>query len=96
MHRILKDLLILGTQTIKLPADAQIMHVGVQNRNIAMWYEVNTDSEGIPVHRMEQRTLIVYGTGHLIAFSRKERQYLGTVMIDSYVWHVFELVGVPR
>jgi hypothetical protein len=42
-----------------------------------------------PNEPMVTRTFEVYGTGHTIA-SAGALKHVGTVLVDQFVWHVFE------
>lgn len=72
------------TQVIQMPAGAQILHVGQQQRNLCLWAMVD------PQFPCEDRTIEIVGTGNPMASRR--RKYLGTAWIDPFVWHVFELL----
>jgi hypothetical protein len=65
-----------------MPADARVIHVGVQAGIITLWAEVDT---GAPY---AYRTFRVYGTGwdHQ---PKPQLEHLGTVQVGSFVWHVY-------
>lgn len=73
------------TDPIALPAGAQILHVDRQNGDIYLWALVD------PSQPDEKRTFEIFGTGHRIDDS--PRTHIGTVLIGTFVWHVFERVG---
>jgi hypothetical protein len=73
-------------QVIDMPRGAVIRHCDVQNGQICLWAEVDmtaSDSKG--------RSFGIVGTGLLI--SDAARDYVGTVQIPPYVWHVYECVN---
>ncbi len=79
------DLEITDTQHVILPMDARLLSVGNQRGNLCLWAIVN------PVKAMETRCIEIIGTGNpiekLVGF---HREFLGTIVIDPFVWHVFE------
>lgn len=66
-----------------VPAGAIFRSVQIQNDEITVWYECNTEQP------MEQRHLRIYGTGHEMDVML--RQYIGTMQAGPYVWHVYEV-----
>lgn len=85
-------------QLISMPAGAKIRYLGVQDRRITLWAEVISDQ------KMIDRLFVIVGTGQDIedacnlissqhrAFRYSEaRSYIGTVQIDEFVWHVYEI-----
>lgn len=73
-----------GEATIEMPHGAQVLHVGSQApRTITVWAMVILPAE------IEHRTFYVKGTGEVIT-EDDDLRYLGTVMDDPWVWHVFE------
>jgi hypothetical protein len=70
-------------QYILMPADAQVLHVGMQNGVICLWakHEANT----YPVAPRAVRTV---GTGHQFLFA-DELSYVGTIQDPPFVWHIF-------
>jgi len=74
-------------QIIDLPAGAKILTVGNQNRSVYMWVIVNLHETNI-----QHRKIIIVGTGNNLLYSDYERVYLGTVMVDVYVFHIFEIL----
>ena len=70
--------------TIRVPVDAEILCVGVQNGEPQMWVKLDTKKELAP------RRIYVFGTGHDVPdISMK---YVGTFFLQagSLVFHVFE------
>lgn len=69
--------------TLKLPAGAEILSVGVQTpRNICLWVKV------APHARKQSRTFLVVGTGGPLLLEAKK--FVGTAFDGEFVWHVFE------
>lgn len=68
---------------VQMPYQARVVHVGEQADAPVLWAEVDTD---LPI---KSRHFYVFGTGHEIP-ARLLLQHVGTVQIDSLVWHVFE------
>ena len=44
-----------------------------------------------PHDEMEKRNFEIYGTGQEIEYNR-DRVYIGTIQLDEFVWHLFEVV----
>lgn len=64
-----------------MPEGATILHVDQQNSMVCLWALVS------PVAPREVRTFHIIPTGVPIENVGK---YLGSVIIEPYVWHVFE------
>lgn len=73
----------LGANEITLVDDAIVVHVGVQEGKITLWIECELNTV-----TTEHRIFLVYGTGHSIG---PFDEYVGTVQIGRYVWHVYEV-----
>jgi hypothetical protein len=74
--------LISGAQTIKMPYEADVVFVDMQNGILTIWAEVDTEEEVI------DRGFEVFGTGHSIPDGRT---FVGTAHSpDGYLWHVYE------
>jgi hypothetical protein len=69
-------------QTISM-YEGEIMHVGEQNGMLQMWLRCVHGSPTV------MREFQVVGTG--IVFDDTGHRHIGTVQIDAYVWHVFEV-----
>ena len=84
--RIFKyKLSITDEQTICLPQGSRILSVDNQDGVLTLWAMVNTDR---PV---EPRYIRIVGTGHEIADkAAASLEFIGTVLMDPFVWHVFE------
>lgn len=80
---IFKQVLELtDTQTVNLPPVAQFLSVQIQNGKICVWFLTEKDRPPNVPYQFE-----VIGTGNLIPHGN--RNYIGTVLDGSFVWHVF-------
>lgn len=70
-------------QKLILPTGAQVLSVGNQKGVIALWAKCNLNMSS------ETRSFDVIGTGWVLDISNRE--FIGTVQIEQYVWHVFEV-----
>jgi hypothetical protein len=78
-------LLERGLNQVAMPANAEILHVGMQGGRPCIWAQVESTNE------TEERFLWVHGTGWDISDTPVGQRYLGTAQTDdSLVWHVFE------
>lgn len=68
-----------GQQTLKLPSGAEMLCVREQNGKLCVWYRCN------PRQPLMWHTFTIAGTGQ----EAVEGDYLGTVMLDALVLHVF-------
>lgn len=79
------NLAIQDNQILTMPHDAQILSVANQNGNLCLWAMV--DPEANPV----KRCIEIIGTGNPINTDiGTDREFIGTVVINPFVWHVFE------
>jgi len=78
------ELEIATNQTIKMPYDPEILYIGIQNEKICLWALVDTD------HKSENINIEIYGTGNSINSKMDIDNHLGTVQLNSIMWHVFE------
>ena len=76
-------------QQIMMPVAAQILHVDKQGDTLTLWALVDaTYPDGRDAEHVA-RTIEVHGTGNPISGNYR-RQYIGTVLMPPFVWHVFE------
>jgi hypothetical protein len=68
--------------TFNIHKDAKVLSVLNQRDSIVLYAMCNTSKE------IEQRSFKVYGTGW--PCDAKSENYIGTVIVEPYVWHVFE------
>lgn len=66
---------------LQVPYDAELLHVDQQDNRIVLWFLVDGE------RKCEERIFRVFGTGREIPVNYIHR---GTVLIDPFVWHVFE------
>lgn len=72
-----------GRQTLLMPRGARVLCVQVQADEMQLWALVDDRAPNEP------RNFAVYGTGHDLP--GKPGEYLGTVQLGAFVWHVFEI-----
>ena len=75
-------LAIADRQLVQMPVDSEILSVGNQQGAVCLW------AKGDPTAVTRNRVIEMIGTGHPISPAR--RTFLGTVLDDPFVWHVFE------
>lgn len=83
-RRILKFPLEHGEQEVVMPHGAIIRHVDVQHDVPTLWAECKDSGYE------SRRRFVVYGTGQPAA---DKANYVGTVLMGAFVWHVFEVIG---
>lgn len=86
MRVVYKYPLVLGWNSISLPLEAEIVHIGEQNGQLQMWVEQD------PSRPVTQRQFNVYGTGYPI-YNNNEH-HLATVIVGDLVWHVYENICI--
>lgn len=69
---------------MEMPKDAQFLSVKNQNNKIKMWFLTT------PVNNLEHRRFMWAPTG--ISFDTFGLKFLGTVEIETMVYHIFEQV----
>lgn len=73
---------IVGTNRVDMPVGAHVISVKTQHGRPTIW------AMCAPENMLEQRIFRIVGTGHL--FNPQGHMHIGTVIIDGFVWHVFE------
>ena len=74
-------------QVCKLPADAEILSVQVQENRVCIWFLCD------PTNPEENRFIEIVSTGEKIHETLNvKRIFIGTVQMHSYVFHIFERV----
>jgi hypothetical protein len=80
------QLQVTDKQTIDLPLSSQILHVardrGGDPNVIDLWAQVPEQAPLVPT------VIRIYGTGHPMDHYA-QLQYVGTVVTDYLVWHVY-------
>jgi hypothetical protein len=74
-------LYIADSQTVYMRAGAVVLHVAQQQNDLMLWALVD------PSAAFRAREIHVVGTGRPLP--EGEMEYLGTVQIAEFVWHVF-------
>jgi len=72
--------------SLKMPHDAQILCIQIQNGTPCMWALVDPSAD------KDERVFNTYGTGH--PFAENPQEYIGTYQLSggTLVFHVFELL----
>jgi len=83
MKTIYKYPLISQDCTLKLPKDAEILTVKLQNEMPTLWALVDSEVE------LEARHICIVGTGWVVEDNMK---YITTYIDGYFVWHIFELI----
>ena len=73
-----------STGFVNMPKGAIVRKAGMQNGEVFVWAEVDTDAP------KEERQFAVYGTGW--EFDARNYCYIDTVFDGAFVWHVYEVV----
>ncbi len=69
---------------VNMPKGAEVISVGTQENCIMIWAKVNPEAK-ICIRRFP-----VYGTSHEISEEDLSIPFIGTVIMESFVWHVFD------
>jgi len=73
---------------VNLPVGAEVLSAGYQLGEICIWAKVDTEQP------MEERYFKVFGTGHKIHINMGiDYKFISTVFIDTFVFHVFEVIN---
>lgn len=79
---------VTDEQRVDLPRGAVVRLVAVQGNTLCLWAEVDPEAPLSP------RTFRIHGTGHPILTTDDEILfYVGSVMMDPFVWHVYEVLA---
>jgi hypothetical protein len=70
-------------QTIEVPLGAQALCLQLQGGTPCLWVAVDPEAEKTP------RKIVMVGTG--MPGLNRDTHYLGTVQLDGFVWHYFEV-----
>lgn len=91
MNTIWKYELEIASQQVSIPKGAKILSVANQDGEICLWALVDQHAP------TEERSIEVIGTGWDLKRDYKsiasELTFIGTVLVGSYVWHVFERIS---
>jgi hypothetical protein len=78
---------IVDSQRISMPRGAEILSVGNQRDTLCMWASVDAEAP------LVNRCFEIRGTGEKIPHSvGNPRKFVGTVIMEPFVWHVFERI----
>ena len=90
MRTIFKTKLdICDSQTVELPQDFRILHLGMQDGVPCIWYECDS---GKPLVHLD---IYCFGTGHRIPDCSTPglyTEYIGTVQYAGFVWHYYRSI----
>lgn len=67
-----------------MPENADILFVHIQQNQPTIWAQVDLN---VP---MVKKTFLIFATGEDIP--NRPMEYVGTVMIHEFVWHIFEVI----
>ena len=87
MNTIWKYPIQLGFNKLILPKGAIVLECQPQGGHITLWVLHDTDQVEVV------RYFNVHGTGHEL--DEDPGMHVGTVQMDSFVWHVFEVEDRP-
>ena len=71
--------------TLQLPLGAKILSAALQRRCLCLWAEVDDSVT------LGDRTFYVLGTG--CTMPSIECRFIGTVVDEPFIWHVYERLG---
>lgn len=74
---------VVEHQILLMPLEAKILHINVQNDVICIWALVNEKNKN------EEVEIEIIGTGQTMD-PLIIREYIGTVFMGGFVWHVFK------
>ena len=72
---------VTRVQELEVPEVFRVLHVGNQGGSLCLWAEVD------PQSATTKRTFRIIGTGHPVPVGL---EYIGSAVIDPFVWHVFQ------
>lgn len=72
----------LRPQDVPIPTGGQIIHVATQFEIIHVWFVCT------PSNKIEHQKILIAATGQEF---HEHAEYLGTVHIDPFVWHILRL-----
>lgn len=75
---------VTDKQTVKLPVDSLVISVLNQNGQLVIYALVDTEEKEV-----EEKTIRIFGTGHPVDVEEFDYNFLGSVMMDEFVWHIF-------
>lgn len=73
-----------GVYPVSMPANAKILSVAVVQEEVVIYATVPDSTD-----KMVKRSICVLGTGKEIPDKAAPKKFLGTVVQEPFVWHVF-------
>lgn len=70
-------------QQVQMPAKSQILHIGLQDKSVCIWCQVDTEQPQV------QRVISMVLTGVEGSFMSRGK-YIGTLAVDGYAMHYFD------
>lgn len=93
VHRVIYKfpLGVTDEQDIEMPAGAKILSAQLQHDRICIWALCEKHEEV-----KQTRSIRVFGTGNSISLDDRmfKLEYISTVQMGPFVWHVFEKIDV--
>lgn len=81
------ELMLRDAQAITMPEGAKILSAQKQRNTLCLWVQCDTRKH------MQQRTILITGTGNKLPCPSNELRFIDTVQDDMFVWHVFEQIS---
>jgi hypothetical protein len=76
---------ITDRQVLVMPDGAEILSVASQHGNLCLWAIVDEYKD------KKERYIEIVGTGNPLRVNPGfDRKFIGTAVVDPFVWHVFE------
>lgn len=83
------ELQVTDMQAVEMPQFAELLSVANQNGSLCLWAMVDADKP------RDTRHIEIIGTGNPVPTDMGvDRKFIGTAVINPFVWHVFERLGV--
>lgn len=77
------ELEVTDRQIVRMPVAADLLSVANQRGKLCLWAMVDPENPN-----KVERDIEIIGTGNSMPEGR--RSFIGTAVIDPFVWHVFE------
>ena len=74
---------LTDTQTLQMPEGFEVLNVSNEGGRIVFWAEADEEAELLGID------FYVVGTGNEL--EHPLRVYMGTVQMNGFVWHVYEI-----
>ena len=74
---------LTDTQTLQMPEGFEVLNVSNEGGRIVFWAEADEEEELVDID------FYVVGTGNEL--EHPLRVYMGTVQMNGFVWHVYEI-----